>query len=57
MLSKITELWPSAVIYPDNKKIRVYSEDEFYKDDGRVIDFPRMQRQLKLLRTVNQLLI
>ena len=50
MLSKITELWPSAVIYPDNKKIRVYSEDEFYKDNGRVIDFPRDAKSVKTTR-------
>lgn len=50
MLSKITELWPNAIIYPDNKKIRVYSEDEFYKDKGRIIDFPHDAKSVKTTR-------
>lgn len=39
MLSKITEHWPNAVIYPDNKNIRVYSQDQFYKDYGNRLDY------------------
>lgn len=39
MLSKITEAWPNAVIYPDNKNIRVYSLDEFQKDRGNRLDY------------------
>lgn len=50
MLSKITELWPNAIIFPDNKKIRVYSEDEFYKDNGRIIDFPHDAKSVKTTR-------
>src|SRR5699024_5877161 len=34
MLSKITEAWPNAIVYPDNKNIRVYAQDQFYKDYG-----------------------
>lgn len=47
MLSKILELWPNAIIFPDNKNIRVYSEDEFYKDNGRIIDFPHDAKSVK----------
>lgn len=39
MLSKITEAWPNAVIYPDNKNIRVYAQDKFYKDYGNRLDY------------------
>lgn len=39
MLSKITDTWPDAIIYPDNKKIRVYSHDSFVKDRGNRIDY------------------
>lgn len=50
MLSKICEAWPDAVIYPDNKKIRVYSEDEFFKDKGRILDFPHDAKSVKITR-------
>lgn len=50
MLSKITELWPNTIIYPDNKKIRVYSEDEFYKDNNRIINFPTDAKSVKTTR-------
>ena len=39
MLSKITDTWSNAVIYPDNKKIRVYSQDKFTKDYGNRLDY------------------
>ena len=39
MLSKITDTWPDAIIYPDNKKIRVYSHDAFVKDHGNRLDY------------------
>lgn len=39
MLSKITEHWPNAIIYPDNKNIRVYSQDQFYKDHNNRLDY------------------
>jgi len=39
MLSKITDHWPNAVIYPDNKNIRVYSQDQFNKDYGNRLDY------------------
>ena len=39
MLSKITEAWPNAVIYPDNRNIRVYAQDQFYKDYGNRLDY------------------
>lgn len=39
MLSKITEAWPNAIVYPDNKNIRVYAQDQFYKDYGNRLDY------------------
>ena len=39
MLSKITETWPNAIVYPDNKNIRVYAQDQFYKDYGNRLDY------------------
>lgn len=39
MLSQIISTWPTAVIYPDNKKIRVYSADSFGKDYGNRLDY------------------
>lgn len=39
MLGKITESWPDAIIYPDNKNIRVYEQKEFYKDYGNRLDY------------------
>lgn len=50
MLSKIVDTWPNAVIFPDNKKIRVYSEDEFFKDRGRMVDFPHDAKSVKITR-------
>ena len=39
MLSKITDTWSNAVIYPDNKKIRIYSQDKFAKNNGNRLDY------------------
>ena len=39
MLSKITDHWPNAIIYPDNKNIRVYTQDQFNKDYGNRLDY------------------
>ena len=50
MLSKIVEAWPNAVIFPDNKKIRVYTEDEFYKASGRMLSFPKDAKSIKTTR-------
>ena len=38
-LSKITETWPNAVIYPTNKVIRVYESESFHKYLGGRIDY------------------
>lgn len=50
MLSKIVEAWPNIVVYPDNKKIRIYDESEFFKDKGRVLDFPHDLKSFKTTR-------
>lgn len=47
MLSKITEAWPNAVIYPDNWNIRVYAQDQFYKDYGNRLDYPNNMAEVK----------
>lgn len=47
MLSKITEAWPNAVIYPDNRNIRVYAQDQFYKDYGNRLDYPNHTTEVK----------
>lgn len=47
MLSKITETWPNAVIYPDNRNIRVYAQDQFYKDYGNRLDYPNNTTEVK----------
>lgn len=39
MLSQIISTWTTAVIYPDNKQIRVYSSNSFGKDYGNRIDY------------------
>lgn len=39
MLSKIIDHWPTAIIYPDNRDIRIYSQDEFYKDYHNRLDY------------------
>lgn len=50
MLSKIVDAWPNIVVFPDNKKIRIYDESEFFKDEGRVLDFPHDLKSLKTTR-------
>ncbi|HJE97087.1 MAG TPA: phage tail protein [Ligilactobacillus acidipiscis] len=48
MLSKITEQWPQAIIYPDNKNIRVYSPESFAKDYGGRIDYLHNSSDVKM---------
>ncbi|WP_158071026.1 phage tail protein [Lactiplantibacillus plantarum] len=38
-LSKITDTWPNAVIFPDNKLIQVYEQDSFQTNQGGRIDY------------------
>lgn len=38
-LSKIIEVWPESVIYPDGKSIGVYTHDQFFKNYGHRIDY------------------
>lgn len=47
MLSKITEAWPNAVIYPDNRNVRVYAQDQFYKDYGNRLDYEHNTTEFK----------
>lgn len=48
MLSKIVSAWPNAVIYPDNKNIRVYTLDEFEKDYGNQLNYRHDATEFKL---------
>lgn len=50
MLEKICKSWPNAVVFPDNKNIRIYSDDQFFKDEGRVLDFPNNLKSMKTTR-------
>jgi hypothetical protein len=38
-ISRILGAWPSAVFWPDNLNLRIYSHDEFYKDYGHRFDY------------------
>lgn len=38
-LSKIVEVWPDSIIYPNGRKIIVYTKDKFFKDNGHRIDY------------------
>lgn len=58
MLSKILDTWKTAIIYPDNRKIRIYTPDEFFKDQQRRVDYLHNSKQVKFgyntLNIVNQ---
>lgn len=48
MLSKIVEHWPNAVIFPDNRNIRVYNINDFEKDYGNRLDYEYNTTEFKL---------
>lgn len=48
MLSTITEHWPNAVIFPDNKNIRVYDVQQFEQDHGNRLDYSYNTTEFKL---------
>lgn len=48
MLSKIRSTWSNSVISFDNKKIKVYNQDNFYHDDGKVITYLGNTNQVQL---------
>lgn len=58
MLSKVLDTWKTAVIFPDNRKIRIYTPDEFFKDQQRRVDYLHNSKQVKFgyntLNIVNQ---
>lgn len=47
MLSKISDTWNNAIIYPDNRKIRVYSADKFNLNRGNRIDYLNNANEIK----------
>lgn len=58
MLSKVLDTWKTAVIFPDNRKIRIYTSDEFFKDQQRRVDYLHNSKSVKFdyntLNIVNQ---
>lgn len=47
-ISKITETWTDAVIYPHGYCVDVYTHDEFYKSYGHRIDYLHDTSQIQL---------
>lgn len=47
-ISRILEAWSSAVFWPDNLNLRIYSHDEFYKDYGHRYDYLRDTSEVQL---------
>lgn len=47
MLSKISDTWNNAIIYPDNRKIRVYLADKFNLNRGNRIDYLSNANEIK----------
>lgn len=47
-LSKIIETWPDAIIYADNRHIKVYQHDAFVKNQGNRIDYLNSASEVKL---------
>lgn len=48
MLSKIVSAWPNAVIYPDNRNIRVYTLDAFMQDHDNRLNYQHDVTSFKL---------
>lgn len=48
MMSKIIEAWPNAVIYPDNRNIRVYNLDNFMQDRDNRLNYQHDVTSFKL---------
>lgn len=48
MLSTITDHWPDAIIYPDNRNIRIYSRDEFEIDHENRLNYQYDTTEFKL---------
>lgn len=48
MLSKIKDTWPDAVIFPDNKCLKIYNHDSFVKDLGNRIDYLHDTNEVQL---------
>ncbi|MCM1235147.1 MAG: phage tail protein [Ruminococcus flavefaciens] len=49
MISKITETWPGTIVYPNGKRLDVYSIDAFKKDYGRRIVYTYNTSNIKLV--------
>lgn len=47
MLSKISDTWNNAIIYPDNRKIRVCLADKFNLNRGNRIDYLNNANEIK----------
>lgn len=47
-LAKIVETWPDCVIFPEGRKITVYSHDKFFQNYGHRIDYLNNASQVSL---------
>lgn len=48
ILAKITDVWSDAVIFPDNKLIKIYQQEKFITNDSRRIDYLNNASEVKL---------
>lgn len=48
IISKIIETWPEAVVFPDNKQVIVYHQDNFVSNNARRIDYLNNANEIKL---------
>ncbi|WP_270333005.1 phage tail protein [Ligilactobacillus acidipiscis] len=48
MISKVLDQWPKAIVYPDNKEIKVYTPEVFEKDYGGRIDYLNNSSDVKM---------
>lgn len=48
MLSTISEHWPNAILYPDNRKLRFFDRNNFEKDHGNRLDYLYNTTEFKL---------
>ena len=47
-LAKIIEVWPDAIIFPDNKLIKIYQHDSFIKNLGHRLAYLHNSSEVKL---------
>lgn len=55
MLTQIVSTWPEAVIYPDNRNIRVYNQEDFTVNKGNRIDYLHDTNEVQITYDFNSL--